>query len=350
MAQLQDQVINFRVVSVKQESALAKTYHLEPVDGGTVNYKPGQFLTFIIHSGQQELRRSYSILSLPGEPLQITVKKVENGAISRYILQQWHPGDIITSLKPAGRFTLQLQQGYPRDIFCFAAGSGIIPIIPQIRLLLEKERQSSVHLVYSNHNENEALFLEDLEKLAARYPSFTITNFFSSPVERQSELGHLSNISAEAYVTRNLRHEKEKAVFLLCGPFTYMRMLQITLGFMHFHKEQILRENYVPELLRAGNIHHPSFPDRNVVLRIHGQEHLLNVKSGTDILSTALHQGIQLPYSCRGGVCGNCIAQCKYGSVHMSINEVLSETDIKNGWVLTCTGFPEVNNTEIEYS
>lgn len=346
----QDKSLSFRIISVKPETALAKTYSLEPLSGEPLSYKPGQFLTFIIRTEKQELRRSYSILSLPGEPLKITVKKVENGAISRFILQYWKPGAIVTSLPPAGRFTLEAQQHIARDIFCFAAGSGIIPILPQIRNLLQKEPQSSIHLIYSNRNEDDALFLDDIEALAAQHSSLKLTTLFSAPLRRLSEQGHLSNISAEAYVRRELRYSKENAVFLLCGPFTYIRMLRITLGFMHFKQENILKENYVPELMRAGNVHHPSFPDRNVFIQLYNQRYKINVQSGEDILTAALAQGLALPYSCRGGVCGNCTAICKEGKVYMSINEVLTENDLKEGWVLTCTGFPEEDNTVIEFN
>ncbi|KAA8486244.1 ring-1,2-phenylacetyl-CoA epoxidase subunit PaaE [Arcticibacter tournemirensis] len=350
MALNQEKSLNFRIVSVTQETALAKTYELELLDGDSLNYKPGQFLTFIIRTGQQELRRSYSILSLPGEPLKITVKKVENGAISRFILQHWKEGAIVSALLPAGRFSLKAQNDRQRDIFCFAAGSGIIPILPQIRYLLKNEPQSVIHLVYSNHNEHEALFLEQIEKLAERHPNLHLINLFSDPVTRRKEPGHLSNILLESYVKEQMTFTKEDAMFLVCGPFTYMRMIRITLGFMHFKAENILRENYSPELMRSGNVHHPVFPERNVMISIHNQRHIVKVPSGKDILSASLEGGIVLPYSCRGGVCGNCAAICKRGKVQMSINEVLTDSDLKQGWILTCTGFPEEDNTLIEFS
>ncbi len=350
MALHKDKLLNFRVISVKQETPLAKTYGLELLNGQQLSYRPGQFLTFIIRTEKQELRRSYSILSVPGEPLKITVKKVENGAISRFILQHWKQGEIVTSLYPSGRFTLEAQQDKPRDIFCFAAGSGIIPVLPQIRYLLQKEPQSIIHLVYSNHDETDALFLDEIEALAERNPSFRLTNLFSAPLTRFHESGHLSNISAEAYVKRELKYNKDHAVFLICGPFTYMRMLRITLVFMHFNREHILKENYIPEVMRSGMVNHPVFPDRDIIIRIHKHQYEVRVKSGKDILSAALDAGLSLPYSCRGGVCGNCTASCKEGKVTMSINEVLTDNDIKQGWVLTCTGFPEENHTVIEFN
>lgn len=342
------QQLQFRIVSVKQETAVAKTFELEEIHGTRVHYQPGQFLTFIIETEKQELRRSYSILSLPGEPLKITVKKVVNGLISRFILQHWHEGDLVTALPPAGRFSLT-PQNLPRDIFFFAAGSGIIPILPQIRHLLKEESQSYFLLVYSNHNEADTLFLSEIEVLEQTYENFRVMHLFSDPTERLYEKGHLSNLHAEAIVSRNLRFHKEDAVFMICGPYTYMRMLVFTLGLMHFPKENIRKENYLPEVMRSGAFSEPVFPDRQVLIKLREEVHRVDVTSGSTILQAVLKYGLQPPYSCEGGVCGICAARCKAGKVHMSINEVLTEAEVKDGWVLTCTGYPAKDGTYLEY-
>ncbi|MGV3507742.1 MAG: 2Fe-2S iron-sulfur cluster-binding protein [Sphingobacteriaceae bacterium] len=345
----EENLLRFRITSIKQETPAAKTYQLEPLNHRTLNYKPGQFLTFIIHTGKQEIRRSFSILTLPGEPVKITVKKVENGLISRYILQHWKEGEIIISLPPAGRFTIEPITGLKRDIFCFAAGSGIIPILPQIRMLLIKEPQSIIHLIYSNHNENETLFLEEIENLGKNFSNFNLILLFSDPISRTTDQGRLSNLSTEPLINRLMQHKKDDAIFLLCGPFAYMRMLNFTIGLMHFNKESIKRENYLPEVMRAGNVAHPVFPDRNIFIKTYGETHFVPVPSGENILDAGLKAGLNLPYSCKGGVCGNCAALCKNGKVNMSINEVLTDADIKEGWVLTCTGYPETSDVIIEF-
>src|SRR5690606_22972897 len=101
-----EDTIQFRIVSVKQETAEAKTFELEGLNG-TVDFLPGQFLTFIFPFEHETLRRSYSIISLPGEPIKVTVQRVENGAVSRYVLIHWKEGMLLNALPPAGRFTLK---------------------------------------------------------------------------------------------------------------------------------------------------------------------------------------------------------------------------------------------------
>jgi ring-1,2-phenylacetyl-CoA epoxidase subunit PaaE len=346
---MDENLLTFQITSVKQETGTAKSYFLEPVSQKPLIYIPGQFLTFIIMLRDQEVRRSYSITSLPGEPLMVTVQKVDNGLISRHILASWKAGDRLVSLPPMGRFTLPPQQEMPRDIFCFAAGSGIVPVLPQLRRLLVEEPQSIIHLVYSNRNERSTLFLSEIESVSKEYPQLQVTLLFSNPEFRLSERGRLSNLYTQDLVKRSLSCKKEDAVFLICGPFTYMRMLGITLISMHFRKENIRRENFLPEIMRSGFVSHPDFPDRSVIIQILGHRHLLPVKSGQDILTAALENGLSLPYSCRGGVCGTCAAICSQGRVYMSLNEVLTENDLSGGWVLTCTGYPAEDETTISF-
>ena len=342
-------LLHFSIVAIKQENPSARTYELKLLNDGKLQFKAGQFLTFLINTENHDIRRSYSILSLPGEPIKITVKKVENGAISRFILQTWKIGDIVYSLPPAGRFTVEPWKTYKRDIFCFAAGSGIIPILPQIKYLLNAEPQSIIHLIYSNKDEDNSLFLEEIETLDQRYDNLQLLNFFSDPGNRVKERGRLSNLNVEPLIEKLLQFKKEDALFLICGPFAYMRMLNFVLMLMHFPKENIRRENFLPEIMRAGQAVHKLFPERQIILTLTGQTSKVEVRPGEDILSAAQRQGLNPPYSCKGGICGNCAAKCKSGKVYMSINEVLTEADLQQGWVLTCTGFPETENVMIDF-
>jgi ring-1,2-phenylacetyl-CoA epoxidase subunit PaaE len=350
MSGLPNNILKLRITSVTQETATAKTYQFEPVDGQRLpDFNPGQFLTFIFDTGKKEIRRSYSILSLSGEPLKVTVKKVVNGVVSRYILQHWMIGHVTSSLFPSGRFTLQPEHSVQRDIFCFAAGSGIVPILPQIRHLLIAEPQSIIHLIYSNHNESDTLFQKQIDTLSSSNVGLEVNYLFSEPAAKEHLRKRLSNISAEALINDLLTYRKEDAVFLICGPFAYMRMLTFTIGLMHFKKENIRKENFLTETLRSGAIAHPFYPATYVDIHLYGEKHIIRVNTGETILAAALRQGLRPPYSCEGGVCGTCVAKCSSGQVFMSINEVLLDNEIKSGLVLTCTGYPAAPNTSVAF-
>ena len=117
-------------------------------------------------------------------------------------------------------------------------------------------------------------------------------------------------------------------------------MIQFTLVFSGIRPEQIRRENFViePVVLTPP----PALAvDRTILLNLRGREIEIQVPAYKSILQAALDEGIHLPYSCRGGRCSTCVARCLSGSVHMTINDVLTERDLTEGWILTCTGYPE---------
>ncbi|WP_423148062.1 2Fe-2S iron-sulfur cluster-binding protein [Rubrolithibacter danxiaensis] len=343
-----EEILAFTITTVKEETADAKTFLLQPHDP-LFHFVPGQFLTFIIELEKKELRRSYSIVSLPGEPLKITVQRVENGAISRYLLMHWKQGDVVKSLPPAGRFVLSPQNAYPRDIFFLAAGSGITPVLPQVRYLLQQEPQSNIFLFYSNNTEDKILFLEEIEQLQARYKRFYVFNFLSNPKSQFKERQRLNNGILEKLITEKLQFESKHAVFMVCGPFTYMRMVTLTLVYMKFDEEQIKTENFLPVTMRSDTRRTPDFPDRAIRIKWKGKQYTVLVKNGQTILRAALAAGFNLPYSCEGGICSACSAICTSGKVKMTINEVLTSKDLKNNWVLTCTGYPADEAVILEF-
>lgn len=341
-------VLDFRIVSVTRETKEANTYVLELESPQAMPYSPGQFLTFLIHIDGQEYRRSFSILSLSGEPLAVTVKRVENGAVSRYILAHWAEHQRIRALPPAGRFTLPAGIT-PRDLFFIVAGSGITPALPQIRYLLKAEPNSLIHLVYSNRNEADTLFRARIAALKEQFLQLNVYEFLSDPLDPLLPRRRLNNGALEELVRRHRIFDPADAVFMVCGPFTYMRMARITLIFMHFKEGQIHRENFLPGIMRGEPETKLHFEEQTITLNYAGFSRRISVKPGQTILRAALAAGIMLPYSCEGGACSTCAAKCSRGKVTMTINEVLTDKDLAEGWILTCTGHPADERVEISY-
>ncbi|TZF84872.1 iron-sulfur cluster-binding domain-containing protein [Pedobacter sp. BS3] len=346
---MENDILHLRIEKIIPETADTKSYILAPLNKRDIVFLPGQFLTIIFRFEHETVRRSYSIVSLPGEPLKITVKRVENGAVSRFVLINWKVGDTVESLAPAGRFHLAPQTSFPRDLFFFAAGSGIAPIIPQVRYLLQAEKQSNLYLFYSSRSEADTIFFNEVQQLAKTHPRLRVRYFFSDPQQHWEKRIRLNNGLLEEIMTGLIQHRPADAVFMICGPFTYMRMIKLTLGFMKFHSKQIRTEQYLPAILRsqAPKIFH--FPDTTIRLTIKGKTYVLPVKSNETILRAALRNGIALPYSCEGGICSTCAAKCTHGKVEMSINEVLSDAELSQGWILTCTGYPADHQTIITF-
>lgn len=336
--------LQLRIKAVIRETEDTFTYQLENTTPDPVIYQAGQFLTFVIQLHGTEYRRSYSLSSTPGidADLAVTVRKKENGEISRHILRHWQPGDIVTSLPPSGRFTLGTPATTPRDILLMAAGSGITPVFSLLKQLLKDEPTARITLIYSNPARDRAIFYDALQNLQEQHPQqLTILWLFSSEISSEHPYRRLSNILLEPLVKERLIHDTGTAQFFVCGPPDYMRMILLTLTFMGFREDQLHKENFVVNTdTRIARTPPPTDGSlKAVTLRLHGQEHRLQIPGNENILHHALDKGIHLPYSCKGGVCGSCTARCSSGKVWMRINEVLTDKEVNEGLILTCVSY-----------
>lgn len=328
-------MLQLRVEDIKQETADAATFFLSDVTGARIPYLAGQFLTLVFTHHNNETRRSYSLSSSPDENLlAITIKRVANGEISRFMLAKVKKGDILSAVPPAGKFTLSNEAFTAVNLVYFAAGSGIVPIYSQIKFLLARAGNSKVVLFYSNNNAADVLFNDELNALQTAHQNrLKVVHLISNQGNR------LTNINLEALLKQHLQNDIYNAQYYMCGPFAYMRMIRLTLLFMGIEPARIRKENFVLETVPvADNI--VVYPPQNIKLEFNGELYSIAVGDNQSILQAALQNDIPLPYSCRSGMCSTCTAKCVSGKVEMSVNDVLLDTDLAEGWVLTCTGHP----------
>lgn len=327
-----------RITNIIPETHNVKTLVLDSET--PVAYKAGQYLTFVFGDGQHEVRRSYSIASSPvlKEPLSITVKRIENGMVSRPLFDRSREGDVLVASGTGGFFVLPDDLRAGQQLFFFAAGSGIVPVYSLIKTLLHAHRGVQVVLVYSNRSHADVIYHRPLQALQQRYASsFRLELLFSLSADLAR--ARLNPDLLQQLVRQYAAAPQEEMLFYACGPFAYMRMIAITLHTMGFAAAQLRKEQFS----HVAPAYKPAPPDtraHSVEIRAHGQTHNIRVQYPVTILQAAKRAGISLPYSCEAGKCGNCAAQCLSGKIWMMYNEVLLEDELKKGLVLTCSGFP----------
>ncbi|HEY2582795.1 MAG TPA: FAD-binding oxidoreductase, partial [Mucilaginibacter sp.] len=156
-------MLQLKVHEIKWELPDTATFFLKEISDIKINYKAGQFITLVFSHHDEEIRRSYSLSSSPDEAfLAITVKRIENGEISRFLQTKVKKGDILNAVEPAGKFTIADFEE-EKDILLFAAGSGIVPIFSQLKYILARSGKSKLILIYSNQNEASILFRDELD-------------------------------------------------------------------------------------------------------------------------------------------------------------------------------------------
>ncbi|MBS1629123.1 MAG: iron-sulfur cluster-binding domain-containing protein [Bacteroidetes bacterium] len=331
--------MTLRIAAIHEELPGVKTFFLEPADGSEIQYQAGQFLTFSTGTAQHPQRRSYSFSTTPGVDARpaITVKRVDNGLMSRWLIDQARVGDELESSGYAtGLFTLPNALESVDAIWLFAAGIGITPIYSLLKALLHQSQVKRVVLLYSNHSQQHTVFGPELEALQVKYARrFELLNLWSNAQDLLR--ARLSRASFPFLKAALLKENASKVLCYLCGPKSYMWLLQMLLQEAGVPAGSVRREAFV--IQKERHLHPPVDREAHrVELHLAGHVHHFVTQYPDSILKSALAAGIVLPYSCEAGQCGSCTAHCRSGKVWMSYDEVLTEQDLRAGRVLTCTG------------
>lgn len=346
---MSDSTISLRVRQIIAEKYNVKTFVFERIDAEKLIYKAGQFLTFLIDIHGHETRRSYSMSSAPEvDPYPaITIKRVPNGEMSRFWLDRVQIGDTFKALQPSGRFVLEESDAEPRDIILIGAGSGITPLFSILKQVLYSEQETIVTLLYANRDQNQTLFWDHILEWQQIYPErLKVIHIHSQPSDDWNGMrGCINNTRLEQLIQRSLHFSSQRVRFFICGPFELMRSAEITLHYMGFASVQIRKENFVIEKMPSPP---PVSNAHTISLTFRGTEYQLLVPAHFTVLDAALAAGIHLPYSCKGGRCSTCAGICKSGLLHMSVNEVLTDRDLAEGWILTCSAYIDNDEVSIE--
>ncbi|MCF2488325.1 ferredoxin--NADP reductase [Dyadobacter sp. CY347] len=346
---MSEATISLQVKHIIQEATDAKTFVFERTNKQPFTYKAGQFLTFLIPMHGHETRRSYSMSSAPNvdEDPAITVKRVPNGEVSRFWIDTVKVGDQFDVLPASGRFVLEESFGRPRDIVLIAAGSGITPLFSILKETLIQEKESNITLLYASRNVRHALFHDQIRQWQERFADrLNVIHIHSQPLDDWNGMrGRINNTRLEQLVNKSLRFQPRNARFFICGPYELMRSVEITLHFMGFTSLQIRKENFIiPAAPPPPPVSYPHV----IKLNFRDQAYDLFVPAHTTVLDAALAAGIKLPYSCKGGRCSTCAGICRTGKLHMIVNEVLTDRDLADGWILTCSAYVDSADVSID--
>jgi len=330
----------------------------------TFDFQPGQFLTLRATIDGQDTRRSYSICSphqryLEAGELDIGIKPVEGGAFSRWAVASLVPGTQVEVMPPDGRFTARVPGA--RHRVGFAAGSGITPLLSIIASTLAAEPAATFTLVYGNQRANTIMFNEALADLKDRYPArLTLVHLLSRQPQEVPLLQGRLDQDKVAELLRTLVPAGSIDEAFVCGPEGMIDATVRALEAAGVAPERIHSERFfaagspVATKFIANNTHQPRTAapkDSEIRLDVvlDGKTHHLAMGAGQRVLDVALEAGLDLPYSCRGGVCCTCRAQVLQGRVEMEKNFTLEPWEIDKGFVLTCQARPLDGHLVVSY-
>lgn len=338
------------VQNVKQltPTAVSITFTIPKDLVQTFSFTSGQYITIKKEIKGKELRRAYSISSSPkSSTITIGVKRVDKGGFSDYANDKIAEGDVLEVMPPEGRFVFKTTNT-PKNIAAFAAGSGITPIISIAKSVLDANPKNTFVLVYGNKSYKETMFHTDLAKLQLEYADRFFLHFvFSQSQEENSLFGRIDN-STVNYVIKNKHKNILFDDFYLCGPEAMILQVTDTI------KESGIAEDKIHyELFTSTEIKDelPVSVDGNTTLEIlvDDETFTLSMSKNTMVLDAVLKENIDVPYSCQGGVCSSCIAKVTEGKADMVQNQILTDSEIEEGLILTCQARPTTPTLKVDF-
>jgi len=311
------------------------------------SFKAGQYITLKHQLNGKELRRAYSISSPPSSgKLTVGIKKMEDGTFSVYANETLKAGDIIDVMAPEGRFVFEGTA--PKKIAAFAAGSGITPIMSIAQTVLESNPENTFVLVFGNQSPEETMYFKTIQSLKERYGErFFVQYVYSRSNEEGALFGRIER-STVNFVLKNKFKGVEFDAFYLCGPEEMIEQVTDTLKDNGVSKEKIHFELFTSddtedELAEALE------GKTEVEVLLDDETFTLIMDKKALVLDAVLKQDIDAPYSCQGGVCSTCIARLVEGKVEMVKNQILTDGEIEEGFILTCQSHPITAKIKIDY-
>ena len=315
-------------------------------------FTPGQHLTIRGDDGE---RRSYSICVPPSAgTLRIGVKKLPGGAFSDVVVAKLAPGDELDVMTPAGRFTHVPDPAAERTYVAVAAGSGITPVLSIVSALLEGEPGSFVTLVYANRTHRSVMFLDEVADLKDTHgPRLQLLHVLSREATEVDLLsGRLDGPRLTA-ILEALVPVGDVDAWFLCGPQQMVDELGGVLLDAGVERSAVHTELFHAEPVeRAPVAELADTPDgaAAVTVRLDGRASDFPLRpDGPSVLEAAQAVRSDVPFACKGGVCGTCRAQVVEGSVAMDVNYALEPEEIERGYVLTCQSHPTSARLVVDY-
>jgi ring-1,2-phenylacetyl-CoA epoxidase subunit PaaE len=333
------------------EDAVAVTFDVPPEFADAYAFRAGQSLTLRRVLDGRDERRSYSICAPEGAAPRIGVREVPDGLFSRWLVREVRPGDEIEVGTPTGTFTPELATSGHHVLI--AAGSGITPVL-SIAATVLRDPATTVTVLYGNRRTDTVMFADELADLKDRYPARLELVHVLSREPREVDLftGRLDaeKLSALLVLFPDLASVSH---WWLCGPFGMISAASELLGGVGVPAERIHRELFYVDDVPPPAVRHEDAPvdglTSEVTVVLDGRTTTVALSRDVPVLDGAQRVRPDLPFACKGGVCGTCRAKVTAGKVDLRRNFALEEDEIAQGFVLTCQSLPVSDTLTVDY-
>jgi ring-1,2-phenylacetyl-CoA epoxidase subunit PaaE len=346
------------VAAVKHETrdAIAVTFNVPRDLKETFAYRQGQHLTLRAMIKGEDVRRSYSICSaVQDNLLRVAIKRTQGGLFSTWAIDALQPGATLDVMPPMGHFNVPLDPASEKNYLAFAAGSGITPILSILKTTLLSEPKSRFTLFYGNRASSSVIFRDELTDLKDVFMERLNLVYVMSREQQDIELfnGRITRDKCQQFLRHWVRAEDFDIAFI-CGPEDMMHGVSAALQEAGMPKEHIRIE------LFAASIPKHEHKQRQVEAGARHQTEVTVIMDGShtsftmdkdkeSVLDAGIRAGIDMRYSCKGGVCSTCRCKVVEGQVEMDVNYALEDYEVARGFVLSCQSFPVTDKVVVDF-
>lgn len=349
-------------VQPETDTAICVTFAVPDELTDTFKFIQGQFLTLRADIDGEEVRRSYSICSGVNDGhMRVGIKRVKGGKFSNYANDHFKPGMEVDVMPPQGNFYTQLDPANSKNYMCIAAGSGITPMISIMKSVLDTEPGSRVTLIYGNLRSNTVMFKDELNFIKNRYMNrFQWINIMDYEDQGADLLnGRIDNKKGYTLQKAGLIDIKSTDEAFICGPEAMMTEVSRGFRIEGLNDDQIHYELFASssadakatlEKAQARVAQYGEEKTSKVTVMADGRSVMFDLATvGQNILDAGIDAGMDLPYSCKGGVCSTCKCKLVKGKVEMDISHGLEQHEIDGGYVLSCQAHPISDEVVLDF-
>jgi len=343
--------LRVRSVTPETDEAMVVAFDVPPPLADAFRWQPGQYLTLRHALDGEDLRRSYSICAgLDDGELRVGVRRVRGGRFSTWLNASLRAGDTLEVMPPQGRFVVPPATAgdpLPRHYLGVAGGSGITPILSILKTVLAREPGSRFTLVYGNRRSASTMFKEELEDLKNRYLTrLSLHHVFSEEVlDAPLSQGLLDRTKLAQFLGPVIDVRRIAHAFV-CGPYAMndeaeaaLRAAGLDVARIHIERFGIV--DPTGAAAAAPDVAPGDAAECRMTVIRDGLTREVPFHAGdASVLAAAANAGLDLPFSCKSGVCGTCRAHLGAGEVRMTRNFALEPADLAAGFILTCQSHP----------
>lgn len=336
-----------KIAAVREMAPDCKTFTLVPDEKrGTTSlayFGAGKYLTVFETINDMPITRAYSISSSPKDSLEgkytLTIKRVEGGLMSQYILDTWEVGTKVEVSAPSGNFEYQPLRD-AETVICVAGGSGITPFLSMANAVADGDEDFKLVLLYGSRNYDNILFCDELAELEKKCDKIKVVHVLSD--ESKEIKGTEKGFITAELIKKYAPADAEYSVFL-CGPQQMYAFVDKELEKLALPRKFVRHEMF-------GEFHNPGtqadypagVPEKvKITVTIQGETKTVEGLSADSVMQTLEKNGIAVPARCRSGECGFCHSHLLSGKVYVPKQlEYRRLADYKFGCIHPCCSFP----------